>query len=338
MSRVALAALLACAVLAAVAWRVVAQGGSSDGSDGSAAGIESIGRPGTGDGEFRDPRGIAVSDRGLAVLDRTGRMQIFDPRGAWVRSFAVVPGDVRRGMPTGAAWLPDGTIAVAHTHESRIVVFSETGAVVRSFGEYGTAPGQFLYPQRIALDAAGNFVVAEYGFERTNRVQVLRPDGTVVRAFGDGTEAGGGLGRPMGAVPLPDGRILVADQKAGLVAFTADGQPLGRFGPPLAEGALVRGVCIADDGDVYVVDGGRSELLRLAPDGSIRGILGSPVATTADPADPEGAEPGASVGASTGPFREPWDVAWHRGRVYVADMGNHRVARIDPEAVHWRRP
>lgn len=279
--------------------------------------VSSIGRPGTGDGEFRDPRGIAVSDHGVAVFDRTGRLQIFGLDGHWLRTLTVVPGDVRRGLPTGVAWLPDGNLVVAHTHQSRMVVLSPNGTELRTFGEYGSRPGQFLYPQRVAFGSGGTWIVSEYGFSQTNRVQVVRPDGTVVRVLGSGAPDDGGLGRPMGAVELPDGRILVADLFAGLVLYGPDGRPAGQFGPALPAGSLPRGVALADDGDVYVVDGGRHELRRHAPDGTLRGVAGT-----------EGPPP---LG-----LREPWDVAWHAGRVYVADMGNHRVARIDPEAVTWR--
>ena len=281
--------------------------------------IESIGRPGTGDGEFRDPRGIAVSERGLAVLDRTGRMQFFGLDGHWQRTATVVPGDVRRGLPTGVTWLPDGDLAVAHTHTSRIVVFGQDGTVRRVLGDYGVAPGQFIMPQRIALDAAGDYVVSEYGIDKTNRVQVLHPDGRVVRVLGGGIGGEGGLGRPMGAVGLPGGRTLVADERAGLVVFGADGHAAGAFGPPLPEGALPRGICLGGDGDVYVIDGSRCELRRYAQDGTLRGVYGS-------------------SGDAPALFREPWDVAWHDGRVYVADMGNQRVARIDPERLEWRLP
>lgn len=280
----------------------------------------SIGRPGTGDGEFRAPRGIAVSDRGIAVLDRTGRMQLFDLDGTWRRSIEVVPGDVRRGLPTGVCWLPDGTLLVAHSHQSRLVVFDAvTGSAVRTIGDYGVAPGSFLYPQRVTLDAAGDYVVSEFGFDTTNRVQVLRPDGTSLRVLGGGRDAEGGLGRPMGALPLADGTTLVADERAGVVRFTADGRSLGAFGPPPGPSGFFRGICGGDDGDVYVLDGGRHEVLRLRADGTLVGVWGA----WGDP--PDG-------------LREPWDVAWHGGRLYVADMGNHRIARIDADDVRWRRP
>ncbi|MCE9638157.1 MAG: hypothetical protein K8T90_20840 [Planctomycetes bacterium] len=308
-----------CALVATAAVLLVALAALT-GTGCGGPGVVSIGRPGTGDGEFRDPRGVAVSDSGIAVLDRTGRLQVFGLDGVFRRSIVVVPGDVRRGLPTGVTWLPDGDLAIAHTHQSRIVVLSPEGVQRRTFGEYGVAPGQFLYPQRIVQDADGNFVVSEYGFDKTNRVQVLRSDGAPLRVLGGGTAGEGGLGRAMGALPLADGRVLVADEFAGMVLFAKDGHSLGRFGPELPEGALPRGVCRGADGDVYVAIGGAlHEVRRFSPEGALRGAFGE-------------------FGDAPERFREPWDVAWHAGRLYLADMGNHRIARIDPEAVAWRRP
>lgn len=282
--------------------------------------ITVIGRPGLGDGEFRDPRGLAAGPHGLAVVDRSGRVQLFDAAGSFRGKFAVVAGDVRRGLPTGLAWTADGNLAVAHAHEGRVAVFTPEGAPAGGFGSYGAQPGQFIQPQRIAFDAEGRFVVSEFGFDRTNRVQVLRGDGTVVRVVGGRDPSLGGLTRAMGAVPCADGGLIVADQSAGLLRYGPEGRFEGRFTrDPPPEGSLTQGVCADASGDVFVADLGLHLVRRYTRDGEARGVFGGP-----------GKEPGR--------FLEPWDVAWFDGRLYVADMGNHRVVRFDPERVAWRRP
>jgi len=279
-----------------------------------------LGRPGLGDGEFRDPRGLAVSSHGIAVVDRSGRIQVFDGEGRFRTKFAVVEGDVRRGLPTGLMWRDDGTLAVAHSHESRVVFFALDGRVLGGFGEYGVEPGKFLQPQRIAQDRSGNWLVSEFGFDLTNRVQVLAPDGAPLRTLGGRAPEKGGLTRAMGAVALDDGRTLVADQTAGLLLYGTDGAFLGPFArEPDPEGALSQGVCRAPGGDVYVADLGLHAVRRYDADGTLRGVFGT-------------------AGAEPGQFREPWDVAWGDGALYVADKGNHRLQRIDPERVEWRRP
>jgi len=279
-----------------------------------------IGRPGVADGELRDPRGVAVSERGLAVLDRTGRLQIFDLDGHFRHSLEIVGGNVRRGLPVGLVWLPDGRLAIADTHTSRVRLVDPDTGDETVFGDYGLEPGQFLYPQRIALDGAGHLIVSDHGMGATNRIQVLALDGTPLELFGGPAPADGGLVRPMGVVPLPDGGTVVADQRAGLVHFDRDGACLGTLpGWPYGEETLAYGLCRAPDGTLYCSDMAGHRVLRLAPDGTPTGVLGE-----------KGIDPGR--------FVEPWDVAWFRGRLYVADMGNHRVQRFDADSADWRTP
>ncbi|MCG3133363.1 MAG: hypothetical protein HMLKMBBP_00512 [Planctomycetes bacterium] len=278
-----------------------------------------IGRAGLGDGEFTEPRGIAVSADGLAVLDRSGRAQVFDLDGRWTRTVRVVPSEVRRGLPIGCAWRPGGVLAVAHTHESRIVFFDDEGHAVSGFGKEGTRPGEFLMPQRVTVAADGRLWVCDHGFLSVRRVQVLEPDGTPVRIFGGPEPEHGGLGRPMAALPLADGRCIVADQRAGLAVFDAAGAYVGPFAA-MPDRAVVQGACLVPEGeragDVLCVDLQRSEIRRYAPDGSPLGTF-------------------AAADAPERPLREPWDIAWHAGFVYVADMGNHRVVRIPEAAIAW---
>ncbi len=279
-----------------------------------------IGRPGLGDGEFRDPRGIAVSEQGIAVLDRTGRLQILELDGSPRQTLTIVPGDVRRGLPIGLAWLPDGRLAVADTHSSRMRLIDPVTGAETVFGDYGVQPGEFLFPQRVSLRSDGDLLISDHGMGATNRIQVLALDGSPKSMFGGPDDADGGLVRPMGVVPLPDGGSLVADQVAGIVHFGEDGACLGQLPEwPFGDEVLAYGLCRAPDGTLYVTDLVGHRILRLRADGALTGVLGR-----------EGTEPGE--------FREPWDIAWHAGYLYVADMGNHRVQRFDARAADWRNP
>lgn len=279
-----------------------------------------IGRPGTSDGEFRSPRGLAVSARGLAVLDKTGRMQILDADGVPQRTLEIVGGNVRRGLPIGLTWLDDGRLAVADTHSSRVRLIDPASGAETVLGEYGVAPGEFLLPQRIVQAQSGDLVVSDHGMGTTNRIQVVALDGASRLVFGGTEPENGGLARPMGVVTLPDGGFVVADQRSGLVRFRADGSCEGRLPEwPYGEEVLAYGLARAPDGTLYCTDLAGHRLLRVDPEGRPTGVLGD-----------AGTEPGR--------FREPWDVAWFDGRLYVADMGNHRVQRFDAENADWREP
>jgi DNA-binding beta-propeller fold protein YncE len=121
-------------------------------------------------------------------------------------------------------------------------------------------------------------------------------------------------------VPRDDGSIVVADQKEGLVVFDATGRcagPFGECGP--RPGVLLYGLCRAADGTYYASDIGKDRLLHVSADGRLLGSFGH-------------------TGVGPGEFLEPWDVSWNAGRLYVADKGNHRVQRIDPERVNWEAP
>lgn len=276
-----------------------------------------IGRPGLGDGEFSEPRAVAASNHGLAVLDKSGRLQLFDLDGTFRSSFRVTPEDVRRGFPIGVMWMPDGTLIVADTHNSRLAFYTRAGDVVRTIGEIGAEPGQFMYPQRIVL-ARDRLYVAEFGTSIANRVQVFDTDGGVARVFGGPAAEDGGLSRPMGLHVRDDGSVLVVDQRTGLLRFDASGAFVGPFGEVRSpEGAHPHGLAADGRGGLFVVEMGLHRLVRVADDGSSRAFFGE-------------------RGAAPGQFDEPWDVAWHGGYLYVADRRNHRVQRIDPERVDWR--
>jgi DNA-binding beta-propeller fold protein YncE len=277
-----------------------------------------IGRPGLGDGEFREPRAVAASEHGLAVLDKSGRLQLFELDGTFRSSFRVTAEDVRRGFPVGVTWLPDGRLAMADTHRSRVVILATDGTVLDRIGDLGAEPGQFMYPQRIALDRDGRLYVAEYGTGIANRVQVFEADGTFVRTFGGPAPEQGGLSRPLGVLVRDDGSVLVTDQRAGIVRFDATGTFAGRLtgrAPP--EGAHTHGLAGDGRGGLFAAELGLHRLVRVSDDGISRSVFGGP-------------------GGELGRFVEPWDVAWYGGYLYVADRGNHRVQRIDPERVDWR--
>jgi DNA-binding beta-propeller fold protein YncE len=282
--------------------------------------VHTIGRAGLGDGEFREPRTVAASEHGLAVIDKSGRMQLFDLGGRHLRTIALIEGSVRKGLPCGVAWRADGTLAVADTHQSQVTLYDVHGKKLGRIGEYGAAPGQILFPRRIDVAPDGSLAVSQSGFTSGNRVQVFSRDGTFVRRFGGTAPTEGGLTRPMGVVGEPDGGYLVADQEAGLLRFGPGGAFAGSVEPPGARwSGLLYGLCRADDGTLYGSDIAKNRIVHLDAAGGMLGVYGEP-------------------GHGPGRFREPWDVAYHAGYLYVADRMNHRVQRLRVDQIDWRTP
>ena len=91
-------------------------------------------------------------------------------------SGAGVPGDSFNN-PADVTWDRAGNIYVADGFgtNNRIAKFTKDGDFVKSWGQTGSAQGQFNRIRGIAADAAGNLYVADAG---NNRIQVFDGDGT----------------------------------------------------------------------------------------------------------------------------------------------------------------
>ena len=84
--------------------------------------------------------------------------------------------------PTDVAWDAAGNIYVADGlgTNSRVAKFDKNGKFVRSWGQTGTANGQFRQPRALAVDAQGLVYVADAG---NRRIQVFDGDGNYKTRF-----------------------------------------------------------------------------------------------------------------------------------------------------------
>ena len=199
-------------------------------------------------------------------------------------------------------------------------------------------------PSSIAEEADGSLLVLlywpivtteDFGTSETPRTRLVRiaPDGsqTFVPPFGDLTPGGGGerISVEDEILPLPDGSILFTGYNAidrlrpdgRIVRFAGTGRysefPSGDGGPAVAADiGFAAGLSRFPDASVVFADGTR--VRRIAPDGTISTIAGSP-ATGGPP-------------ATDSTLRSPGDVLPTRdGGVLVADTYAGRVRKVAPD-------
>ena len=141
--------------------------------------LAQFGRPGSGEGQFREPGGLTISpDRKVVVADTgNNRIQVLGQDGTFIRAFGGTgswPGQFNR--PVGVAFGRDDNLFVVDQGNSRIQQFTADGQFVTAFGGAGSNPGQFNAPTGIAIDGDAILVV-DTG---NHRVQVFFPPARVL--------------------------------------------------------------------------------------------------------------------------------------------------------------
>jgi len=85
--------------------------------------------------------------------------------------------------PTNLAVAPTGDVYVTDGYgNARVHRFSAAGKLLASWGEPGTAPGQFMLPHGIAIDSGGTVYVCD---RESDRIQVFTPEGRFEREITD---------------------------------------------------------------------------------------------------------------------------------------------------------
>src|SRR6266487_3890939 len=178
-------------------------------------------------------------------------------------------------------------------------------------GGKGSGKGQFDGPTGIAVDGNGNILVAD---TNNARIEKFAPSGTFLGVMGIRGIGYGLRGAPNGIAVDRSGNIYVAEvasnhrvQKlAPDGTFIAEwkGPELGFYGP--------RRIAIGPDDSVYVLDQGRTRIVKFSPDGHVLSSWGS-------------------KGSGDGQFNDPTSVAVDstNGKVYVADPINKRIQVFD---------
>jgi DNA-binding beta-propeller fold protein YncE len=247
-----------------------------------------------------------------------GTLEPAAPLAEFVRE--VVLGADAAAAAGGVAVAADGTLYVIDSLADQIRVFDRAGTPVATWGERGTGPGQFQFRGSgnfwgdLALGPDDHLYVAD---TFNHRVQVLAPDGTFLREWGEKGSENGQFNVPAGIAVDAAGRVYVTDGlNARLQVFESDGTFRGAWAPPReGDDPFLDPADVAVDaaGIVWVTDHGSHKVSRFGSDGVLTGVFGG-------------------FGSEPGKFAGPWGIAADaQGNLFVADYLNDRIQVLAPD-------
>ena len=222
--------------------------------------------------------------------------------------------------PWGVALGNDGQLLVVRRFEHCISLFSDNGKNKRSFGSYGSGPGQLNQPCGIAISATGDILVCD---QLNHRIQIFSPDGKSLRCIG--TTGNGPLqfSCPLGICLHPhSNKIYITDSRNHRVQilnedltffreFGSKGSGNGQFQRPLY-------VSFDSTGNVYVADTGNHRVQVFTANGEYIRQFGK-------------------KGSGEGELNKPKGIAIDTNDiVYVSDRSNHRISIFTREG-HFLR-
>ena len=172
--------------------------------------VKSVGGEGGRTGQFHYPYGIALSrDNKLFVCDCTNqRIQVFGTNLKFVFCFGKGSGVSEMNWPYDLSFDPAGSVYVADSTNNCVQVFSRNnGTYLRTFGVYGSGPGELSVPVGIHVDHDYVYV-AEGG---NNRISAFHTSGAFITSFGRWGSGEGELHGPRGITTDQDGFLYVCD-------------------------------------------------------------------------------------------------------------------------------
>jgi DNA-binding beta-propeller fold protein YncE len=202
-----------------------------------------------------------------------------------------------------AAALLMGSFAAAQGDSEKN--FPNVLAPLYEFGRTGAEPGALTQPAGLAVGKEDLLYVADCG---NHRIQLFSVNGQSRGAFGTCGTGPSEFVFPTALALSSEGELCVADAGGRLQVFSEDRKPLQSWDGLRSP----RGAAVSGD-RIYVTEGEAHQVRVFPRKGGASRVFGGP-------------------GSQPGRFLSPAGVAVDEdGVVYVADSGNHRIQKLDPE-------
>lgn len=263
---------------------------------------------GSGDGQFKEPQGIAIAPDGSVYVADSGnnRIQKFDGNGNFIAKWGSLGySNGQLAYPLSIAIGPDGSVYVTDYYD-RVQKFDNSGNFILAWGEYGRWDGQFKRPYGIAVSLDGFvYVVDTYNF----RIQKFDSNGNFITTWGSWGYGTGQFYYPSDVAVAADGSVYVSDLLTGFIQkFDSNGIFIAQWGG-YGEFIELQDLETGQDGSVYAVD--KSSVKKFGSNGDFIIKWGD-------------------YGSADGQFNYPHGIAAASdGSVYVADTYNHRIQKFD---------
>jgi DNA-binding beta-propeller fold protein YncE len=251
-----------------------------------------FGSPGSGEGQFDHPSGVALDASGnMWVADAANnRIEKFSPSGKFTAAYGSTgTGDSEFADPWGIAVNQStGDVYVSDTNNHRIEEFGSSGEFLEAIGWgvtdgkaelevckssckagiAGTGNGQLNEPLGLTIDSSGDIWVADVG---ENRVDEFSPSGAYLSTFGSKGAGNGQLDEPTG-IAISEGELYVVDSGNDRIEeFSPAGSYLAQFGSKgTGTGQLAEPIGIAANqtsGELYISDAGNERIQEFTPAG-----------------------------------------------------------------------
>ena len=229
--------------------------------------VKSFETVGTKEGQFTNPRGVAISHNGRILVTDNHRLQTLTFEGDCVKSVGSSEtgnGPLQFNVPTGITVHPTtGQIFIADTDNHRIQVLNKDLTYSHSFGKKGSSPEQFNNPSDVTFDNEGYLYVAD---RHNHCIKKLTSTGQHISTFSSEGYNPGQIKYPSFIIidnnllyvsEWGNDRISIFDTNGCFIhCFGKSGSGEGEFNRP-------RGITVDSLGNLYVSDTYNNRLVVL---------------------------------------------------------------------------